>query len=72
MGGKSQSYQQCVHVEVNLIYMVLVAKKEARFVIVRHNDLRELTAEILSEVCNNTEIEPKLIPLNGEHICNRK
>ena len=72
MGGKSQSYQQCVHVEVNLIYMVLVGKKEARFVIVRHNDLRELTAEILSEVCNNTEIEPKLIPLNGEHICNRK
>ena len=37
-------------------------------VITRHNKLRNLTAEILGEVCKNVVIEPLLIPLTGEEL----
>ena len=40
--------------------------KKGGFVSIRHNDLRDLTARIVSEVCKDTEIEPKLLPLSGE------
>ena len=40
--------------------------KKGGFVTIRHNDLRDLTAKILSEVCYNTEIEPTLAPLSGD------
>ena len=33
---------------------------------IRHNDLRDLTAEALTEVCNDVCIEPNLQPLSGE------
>ena len=36
--------------------------KKGGFVNIRHNDLRNVTAKMLSEVCNGTEIEPKLVP----------
>ena len=45
--------------------------KKGGSVTVRHNYLRDLTAEILSEVCNDTEIEPKLVALSGEDLSNR-
>ena len=32
----------------------------------RHNELRDLTAKLLSEVCPNTTIGPVLQPLSGE------
>ena len=31
-----------------------------------HNEIRDLTASLLSEVCHNVAIEPHLQPLNGE------
>ena len=37
-------------------------------VITRHNKLRNLTAEILGEVCKNVAIEPLLTPLTGEEV----
>ena len=45
--------------------------KKGGFVSIRHNNLRDLTAKILSEVCNDTEIEPQLQPLTGEVLNNR-
>ena len=36
-----------------------------RFVISRHNAIRDLQAELLSNVCKDLEIEPALIPLNS-------
>ena len=36
--------------------------------ITRHNELRNLTAEILDEVCKNVAIEPLLTPLTGEEL----
>ena len=37
-------------------------------VITRHNELRNLTAEILGEVCKNVVIEPLLTPLTREEL----
>ena len=34
----------------------------------RHNDLRNLTATLLREICTNVTIEPHLQPLTGEHL----
>ena len=36
--------------------------------ILRHNDIRDITANWLSEVCHDVEREPPLLPLTGETI----
>ena len=47
MVGKSQNYQQRVHVEANLIYKTGMSCKKGGFVTIRHNELRDLTVKIL-------------------------
>ena len=34
----------------------------------RHNELRDLTAQLLSETCPNVSTEPELQPLSGESL----
>ena len=41
------------------------------FVSIRHNDLIDLTVRLVSEVCKDIEIEPKLLPLSGQKINGR-
>ena len=41
--------------------------KRGGFVIIRHNEIRDFTAEILREVCQDVEVEPMLTPLTGEN-----
>ena len=36
------------------------------FVVIRHNEVRDLTAELLAEVCNDVATEPSLTPISGE------
>ena len=36
------------------------------FVITRHNEIRDITAELLTEICKNVTVEPALTPLTGE------
>ena len=36
------------------------------FPTIHHNEIRDLTASLLSEVCHNVAIEPHLQALNGE------
>ena len=36
------------------------------FTIIRHNDIRDVTAEMLREVCHDVAAEPVLSPLSGE------
>ena len=36
------------------------------FTIARHNEIRDLTASLLREVCTDVEVEPRLQPLSGE------
>ena len=33
---------------------------------IRHNEIRDLTANLLTEVCNDVCIEPELLPIDGE------
>ena len=40
--------------------------KKGGFVTNRHNNLKDLTTKILSEVRSDTETESKVVPLSGE------
>ena len=40
--------------------------KRGGFPIIRHNEIRDLTAKLLSEVCHSVATEPPLQPLSGE------
>ena len=40
--------------------------KKGGFINIRHNNVGDLTARILTEVCKDVEIEPSLLPLTGE------
>ena len=42
--------------------------KKGGFISTRHNDVRNFTAELLSEVCNDVAVEPMLTPLTGENL----
>ena len=42
--------------------------KKGGYVIQRHNELRDVTSKLLSEVCNGVELEPQLIRLSGENL----
>ena len=41
------------------------------FPTIRHNELRDITASLLSEVCHNVATEPLLQPLSGESLIHR-
>ena len=45
--------------------------KKGGFIYIRHNDLRDLTATMMSDVCKDTKIEPKLTPLSVEELQGR-
>ena len=40
--------------------------KKGGFICMRHDEVRDLTAEMLKEVCRDVSVEPPLLPLNGE------
>ena len=39
------------------------------FPTIRHNELRDVTTNMLSQVCSNVQIESHLQPLSGETLC---
>ena len=41
------------------------------FVTIRHNEMRDLTAKLLTEVCNDVSVEPQLAPITGELFNNK-
>ena len=45
--------------------------KSGGFVTIRHNDLLDLTAKFFSNMCNDVEIEPKLLTVTAETFLNR-
>ena len=54
------TYCQCE--EKNSIDHALSCKKGG-YVIMRHNRIRDLEAELMREICNDVKIEPELLPL---------
>ncbi len=41
------------------------------FPTIRHNEIRDITANLLTEVCNDVNIEPHLQPITGERFSSR-
>ena len=47
----------------------LLTCKKGGFVIMRHNDLRDVESQLMSEAgCRNVVVEPSLIPTRGDHL----
>ena len=42
--------------------------KTGGFIIMRHNEIRDLLANLLTDVCHNVTLEPHLQPLSGESL----
>ena len=42
--------------------------KKGGFITLRHNDIRDKTAEFIEEVCKDVRKEPRLLPLTGEKL----
>ena len=40
--------------------------KKAGFVALQHNEVRDMLATLLSDVCKDIELEPSILTLNGE------
>ena len=41
------------------------------FITIRHNEIRDLTANLLSEVCNDVTVDPHLAQVTGERFKNK-
>jgi len=41
--------------------------KKGGFISCRHNEIRDILAKLLDEVCRDVDIEPALLPLTGEN-----
>ena len=46
----------------------LLSCSTGSFPSIRHNELHDITATLLSEICSNVSIEPRLQPLTGESL----
>ena len=57
----------CMCGNVFNVYHAMVCRRGG-FIIQRHNELRDLEADMLSKVCNDVEIEPVLQELTGESL----
>ena len=51
----------------NTVDHTMICKKGG-FVCIRHDEVRDLTANMLREVCHDVSTEPSLLPLEGEHL----
>lgn len=68
MVGALQIYHPYVSVELNSPYSILSIAPRGGFPSIRHNEIRDITADLLSEVCHNVGTEPCLQPVTGEHL----
>ena len=52
--------------------MQAMSCKKGGFVTLRHNEVRDVSATLLSDICKDVELEPSLLTLNGEQHTMRK
>jgi len=52
--------------EVKIFYQAYLFRPKGGFPIIRHNEIRDLTAPLLTEVSHEVQVEPTLQPLFGE------
>ena len=58
--------------EEGFIVQYAMSCKKGGFVKLRHSEMRDITVTLLSDVCKHVELEPSLLPLNGEEQRMRK
>ena len=61
----SNTPQLCICIKAFTVNNAMVCHLGG-FPMIRHNEIRDLTASLLTEVCPNVAIEPRLQPLCGE------
>ena len=59
--------QKCVCGAQNNLEHAFTCKRGG-FVVIRHNEIRDFTADLLNEICSDVAIEPLLTPLTGENL----
>ncbi len=67
MGGNRLIYQQRVCGQSFTIEHALSCHRGG-YPTIRHNENRDLTADLLTEVCHDVGVEPQLQPLSGENL----
>ena len=45
--------------------------KKGGFITIRNNDIRDLTANLLTEVSEDVDVEPQILPITGEKFINQ-
>ena len=50
------------------VYWILIVYHCGGLPSMQHNDIRDITADVLTEVCPSVSIEPLLQPLTGEQL----
>ena len=61
-----QQFSDSIRLRYDLQNLNSMSCKKDGFISIRHNGLRDLAANMMSEVCKDMKIEPKLKPLSGE------
>ena len=64
MGGSQTTYQATVRVVSHSMSLTPFRVQKGGFVIVRQNEMHDLTASLLEEVCHDVKTEPDLQPLH--------
>ncbi len=49
----------------------LLGRARPRFPSIRHNEIMDITADLLTEICHDVSVEPDLKPLTGETLAHR-
>ena len=66
--GHSRMCYPTVAVEISFSVEHVLTCKTGGFSAVRHNEVRDITATLLAEVCHGVTIEPHLQPFSGESL----
>ena len=66
MVGHCHGHLPNAFVELNTMYNMLCLTKKGGFITLKHNHIRNATAELLSQVTKDVKIEPVLQSLTGE------
>ena len=74
MAGAHHTYRPTVHAvhrSVQFTVEHVLSCPRGGFPSIRHNEVRDITADLLSEVCHNVGTEPSLQPVTGEQLLHR-
>ena len=70
MAGHHKLYHLPVLVVAHFSVEHALSCPKGAFPIIRHNEVRDLTASLLTEVCHDVRVEPELQSIEGESMTN--